>query len=227
MILGNSSIILFIFLSLFLGNAQISYAVIHIGAAHINGVHIGSDPCAGQSPGYQVPPYGVICAGSYNGYKYMILPSGCLDSSCTGAGGGVDSVHKAWANNSGTSAYNTNTGATSPDDGKTNTAILTTTIPLGSTNPPYYTDTDAAHWCSNMNYAGYTDWFLPAENEINFFYSNKATLGGFRLSTYWSSTENDLTTAWRFSFINANEQTASKQANTALASFVHCARKYP
>ncbi len=36
---------------------------------------------------------------------------------------------------------------------------------------------------------GYSDWYLPSENELNQLYLNKATIGGFNTGMYWSSSE--------------------------------------
>ena len=36
---------------------------------------------------------------------------------------------------------------------------------------------------------GYSDWYLPSENELYQLYLNKATIGGFNTGMYWSSSE--------------------------------------
>ena len=43
--------------------------------------------------------------------------------------------------------------------------------------------------CWDTDTAGYTDWFLPSEDELNELYQNKDTLGGFPAVFYWSSRE--------------------------------------
>jgi hypothetical protein len=48
----------------------------------------------------------------------------------------------------------------------------------------------------------FTDWRLPTKHELNLMYSVKDLVGGFALGYYWSSTEYDLTNAWRQNFYN-------------------------
>lgn len=185
-----------------------------------------NDPCTGTS---SAPDIGQTCTGGaiyagrgYSGgglnsaLRYMVTPGGCTDESCSGAGG-TDSVAKSWANHSGTTAYTVNTGARYLSNGKRNTAILVTL-------PPNYTDTDAAHWCTSMNYGGYTDWYLPAKNELHYvLYANRAELGGFSSSIYWSSTEDSPNYAWFQYFVNGNQSVTIK---TVKFGYVRCIRSY-
>ncbi|CAB4959946.1 unannotated protein [freshwater metagenome] len=62
-------------------------------------------------------------------------------------------------------------------------------------------------WCDNANVArsykggGKSDWFLPSIDELNEFYEQRETVGGFGDGSYWSSSMNLLGDAWcqRFS----------------------------
>ncbi len=47
----------------------------------------------------------------------------------------------------------------------------------------------AAKRCSDLELNGYSDWYLPSKDELNCLYINKAAVGGFASSYYWSSTE--------------------------------------
>ena len=47
----------------------------------------------------------------------------------------------------------------------------------------------------------YSDWYLPSKDELNKFYLNKASVGGFTLDYYWSSSERDTNTAMVQSFL--------------------------
>lgn len=136
-----------------------------------------------------------IYIGTLNGHQYFTTPGNCTDSANPTCDGGFDQVMKYWASNTGTTAYNVNTGATDLIDGKAQSAMLATT----------YTDTEAAQYCENMNYAGYTDWFLPSKMELDFIYRNKANITGLRedinnwqMNYYWSSTEYTTGNAWMF-----------------------------
>jgi hypothetical protein len=47
----------------------------------------------------------------------------------------------------------------------------------------------AAQYCDDLEYGGYTDWFLPSKDELNLMYWNlkEKGLGGFASASYWSS----------------------------------------
>jgi hypothetical protein len=215
----NHLVIFSVSLFCVLGSIKTLYANIQIANAYVVGARLGSstDPCAGLAIGAAAPG-GAICAGS--GYstsglspilRYMVTPGGCSSETCASAGG-TDSVFQEWANNSGTTADVT-TGITDPNNGKRNTAMLS----------PYYTDTDAAHWCTQMNYGGYSDWYLPSLNELNYvLYNNKAALAGFQSFFYWSSTEAAADGAWSQTFTNGSQSNNGK-TNT---NYVRCVRSY-
>jgi hypothetical protein len=59
-------------------------------------------------------------------------------------------------------------------------------------------DHPAGNWCATRTIAGFSDWYLPAINELALFYTNGATgnneavIGAgqaFAAQAYWSSTE--------------------------------------
>jgi len=93
--------------------------------------------------------------------------------------------------NNGSTDY-TVTGATSTTDGKANTDTL---VGLSDAGAPYA----AANACRGLG----SDWYLPAQDELNVLYTNHIAIGGFDISGawYWSSSENFSTDAWvqRFS----------------------------
>ncbi len=51
------------------------------------------------------------------------------------------------------------------------------------------TGTYAARLCYDLVLNGYSDWFLPSENELYKLYLNQSIIGGFSTGFYWSSTE--------------------------------------
>jgi hypothetical protein len=61
----------------------------------------------------------------------------------------------------------------------------------------------AAGLCANLSLGGQTDWFLPSRDELNLIYRNLSVNGiiGFT-SAYWSSSEYNGISAWRFVFGN-------------------------
>jgi subtilisin family serine protease len=72
----------------------------------------------------------------------------------------------------------------------------------------------AAQVCVSFTQGGYSDWFLPSEDELDRLYGNlkQKGLGGFRDDWgdgddlyYWSSTQYDYTYAWYHSFGVGNQ----------------------
>ncbi|MCF8367098.1 MAG: SUMF1/EgtB/PvdO family nonheme iron enzyme [Bacteroidales bacterium] len=54
----------------------------------------------------------------------------------------------------------------------------------------------AARICDDLVLNGYSDWFLPSLDELNQIYINRAAVGGFALTLYWSSSQHISTRAW-------------------------------
>jgi len=123
--------------------------------------------CGDPSPG-DVCPDGSVYAGALSGTKLFVPPA---DNSS-----GVP-----W--NNGTSNWTT-TGATSLTDGAANTATLDGLSDAGSPH-------QAAKLCANLSVHGHDDWYLPAKDELNVLYTNRAAIGGFDTSGSWyrASTE--------------------------------------
>lgn len=71
----------------------------------------------------------------------------------------------------------------------------------------------AADICANLTLGGYSDWFLPSKDELNEMYLNKSIIGGFALTTYWSSTEYSNANAF-FVHFNSGNVTSSLKVNT-------------
>jgi hypothetical protein len=47
----------------------------------------------------------------------------------------------------------------------------------------------AARLCSDLVEGGYSDWYLPSEDESNKLFINRIVVGGFDTGYYWTSTE--------------------------------------
>ncbi|GAA5070222.1 hypothetical protein GCM10023209_12730 [Roseibacterium beibuensis] len=76
--------------------------------------------------------------------------------------------------------------------GEANTAFL-----VGATGEPDYPFA-AAEYCDGLTAHGYSDWYLPAQDELDVLYTNKNTgdlngtfneTGSFPAGYYWSSSE--------------------------------------
>ena len=111
---------------------------------------------------------------------------------------------------SGTSAWTNATyewwsGTTAQAIGATarGTAIGTgyaNTLAIVGQNSPAYRDATKARAYRGPN--NLSDWHLPSKDELNQLYSNQATVGGFVVNYYWSSSEFDAGSAWAQYFGN-------------------------
>jgi hypothetical protein len=54
----------------------------------------------------------------------------------------------------------------------------------------------AARICGDLVLNGYSDWYLPAKDELNKLYLNKVAVGGFTSNYYQSSSEGNDFSAW-------------------------------
>lgn len=121
---------------------------------------------AGLSPDGNVPMYAARCdAGqTWNG------------SNCTGS-----RMQMNW--NNGSTSW-TVTGFTNYNTGAYNTAGLTALADAGG---PY----EAASYCSGLAAHGYSDWYLPAENELALLWNSGSPLDNLDTSGawYWAGSE--------------------------------------
>lgn len=58
----------------------------------------------------------------------------------------------------------------------------------------------AAMICSNLTEGGYSDWYLPSNDELTKLDQNKTAIGGFTNDWYWSSTEESSLNAYSYLF---------------------------
>ncbi|STX38799.1 IPT/TIG domain-containing protein [Legionella feeleii] len=173
------------------------------------------------------------------GYTYLATavgqPSGGGVIGCLG--GGLQNLIAASADAvTGTggsfSPYSPNpiffVGATSTTDGATNTGLLFAT---------YGTQNYGAGLCANyeVDAAGnspcqagntcYTDWFLPALDQLNCLYQNQVAIGGFATSgqtSYWTSTEDVALQAFQIDFLTGGQISNFKSASRR----IRCARSF-
>ncbi|MGD0756768.1 MAG: DUF1566 domain-containing protein [Bacteroidales bacterium] len=96
--------------------------------------------------------------------------------------------------------------------GATGTALGTGMANTNAIIASQGTGSYAASLCRNLTLGGYSDWYLPSEDELNKLYLNKAVVGGFASYAYWSSTEGYILYAWYQVFGNGALSNASKDA---------------
>lgn len=164
------------------------------------------DPCAGTPPVGTVCYGGSIYAGIWSGQAFMVTPGNCTDSVTPTCNGATDSLTKAAGNSM------TEHGTTSTTDGIANTITMAG-----------FSDAAAAKYCNDMVYGGYDDWFLPAKDQLTFLYGNKAAIGGFSSSQYWSSTEGSYLFVWMQYYVDFSSGASGSTANSG-AKPIRCMR---
>jgi|GEM_PF-2253642 hypothetical protein len=138
-------------------------------------------------------------SGGSNVDRYVTTPGNCSDSGTPICDGGMDTLIKMWSGTntdiSGIENYADNIGVgygetnTDQNYGDANTAAMSSLSP-------------AASYCSNLDYGGHNDWFLPNRYELNLMFKNKDRIPGLVTnasgndSVYWSSSESNDAEAW-------------------------------
>ncbi len=205
------------------------------------------DPC-GSTPTIGSPcTGGGIYAGVFDGENYMVTPGNCNDSSTPTCDGSTDSLNKRWRGTSGGNSdipgveniASSSATSSSSFKGEINTAAIIADSSV--------TADSAADYCANMNFGGYTDWYLPNKSELAHIYCYASVSGGshnssypqenvnctsqggkvsliagFSASYYHSSTEIAASGYWAQNFSNGFQDTPPKSFNTR----VRCVRKY-
>ena len=82
--------------------------------------------------------------------------------------------------------------------GEANTAAIVAAY--GASDPYNETGDYAARLADQYAYEGYSDWFLPSQDELDLMYKNKDVIGGFASAWYWSSSEDGADAAWSQDF---------------------------
>ncbi len=68
----------------------------------------------------------------------------------------------------------------------------------------------AARICGDLDLNGYSDWYLPSIDELNKLYLNRAVIGGFVITAYWSSSETGPNNASLLNFLNGAQLSIEK-----------------
>jgi hypothetical protein len=122
-------------------------------------------------------------------------------------------VSRTW--NNGTTNW-TATGAIDPTDGAGNTDDL---VNLSDAGAPY----EAADYCDGLTAHGYSDWYLPAKDELDLFWNDGSPVAGVLTGSgnwYWSSTESSYTSAWIQRFSDGSQYGSNKN----VSRLVRCVR---
>ncbi len=113
---------------------------------------------------------GTIFAGTFDGGKYYITPSGCNDSSTPTCAGGTDTVQKKFIGNTGSDSDipgveqldNHADPSSSAYRGHVTTPIIAAHSSVSSDS--------AADFCNDMVFGGHSDWYLGSKSEMTHIY---------------------------------------------------------
>ena len=175
--------------------------------------------CTGSPAAGTVCPDGTVYAGLSPDGNVKMYVTRC-DAGMTWDGSNCTGTRLGLSWNDGDSNWVT-TSYTSDITGETNTTGIAAIDSNNVTGG--FQDHVAAVYCNDLSQDGYTDWYLPARQELNVIYGNKDVIAQFSTSgtSYWSSTERNNNSAWRQRFSDGNQFNFNKH-NTYAA---RCARR--
>ena len=76
--------------------------------------------------------------------------------------------------------------------------------------PGLLTWSDAKATCDSLTLKGFTDWTLPAKEDLNRLFISKEVLGGFQNEEYWSSSSSEPDNAMSQNFFDGKENIHSR-----------------
>ena len=146
-------------------NGVLSISADTTTTATLSGTATGSCGTLGSSTG------GGLLAACMSGYALIVMPAGCPDDSsdpvCTGT---IDVTGKSYGQAATTNAFSDTNGQNVAGG---NTYVLMARVSSYGESYP------AAQYCADMTYNGYSDWYLPAFEELRAACLNQTHLPGF------------------------------------------------
>ncbi len=126
-----------------------------------------------------------------------------------------EAVYVTQANQGTTSTWKTSTGTNDiSSDSLEEGSINDAQIANSSTFPAFKV-------CKDLVYGGFTDWYLPARDELHLLWRNKTAIGSFTEAYYVSSSEYDTTQYWNLGFDYGGHDLSTKNS----ANRVRCIRR--
>jgi len=103
-------------------------------------------------------------------------------------------------------------------DGKRNTELIALELQKNKIG-------GAAQYCDDLEYGGFTDWFLPSKDELDLMYQNlkDKKLGDFRNEIYWSSSYGNFYRGYLQNFRDGSQDDIS---NLNTSNWVRAVRRF-
>jgi len=131
-----------------------------------------------------------------------------------GVGNGLISAQQDQSNSVSWGCYGTSIpGAVSTTNGASNTSAI---VAGCLTNPI------AASIADTLTLNSFTDWYLPAKDQLDSLYHKKSLVGAFTSNNYWSSSQNTAFLAYSISFSSGSLITDNKNNG----NHIRCIRSY-
>lgn len=158
---------------------------------------------------------GVACSFDEDDKPPVTLPPSGYQIGDTGPAGGIicyidiGNEHpwtylEAWtADETGTFQWKTAETATEGTGTAIGTGRSNTTAMAGIDHP-------AAEAARAATYGGFTDWFVPAKDELMMVYGQRVNIGGLGTGFYWSSSQSAIDRAWIQNFSDGVQSVTSK-----------------
>ena len=153
---------------------------------------IGPAGPAGSSGGYPIHTIGESYGGGIVFYVYDGGQHGLIAATADQSTGGIQ-----WYNGTLRSTGATGDGLVA---GAMNTAMIVATQMADNQTGNFAAKVCADYSVTGSNGVNYGDWYLPSKHELSLLYLQKNVVGGFAISFYWTSTENDSDTSWAQAF---------------------------
>ena len=161
------------------------------GATGLTGATGATGP-AGSSGGYPIHNIGESYGGGIVFYVYDGGQHGLIAATADQSTGGIQ-----WYNGTLRSTGATGDGLVA---GAMNTAMIVATQMADNQTGNFAAKVCADYSVTDSNGVNYGDWYLPSKHELSLLYLQKNVVGGFAISFYWTSTENDSDTSWAQAF---------------------------
>jgi hypothetical protein len=145
----------------------------------------GPTGATGSTGGYPVHTIGESYGGGIVFYVYDNGQHGLIAATADQSAG------SKWTD---VSYINTRARASGVGAGKANTAIILGA--QGSVDEAVFAATVCNEYSVTVGGVTYGDWYLPSKFELHLLFLNKSTVGGFAGLYYWSSTEQNSSTAF-------------------------------